>query len=197
MKKISKDGIELKRCPDCGQAGEGALIRKTIRHHWAEGVETQREYEAQLDVVSCSKCGAQVIDRYARLQMHEAWCRSNGILSPRQIRLIRNTLGLTIEDFARLLGFGSASVGRWERGMLVPNESSNRLMKLLRSKGVVRRLAADSGVTVPALGGFTARVVRADGSRADWTTVKFSKNYAPSESDRNRAATFRLRRGIA
>lgn len=70
MAKRNADTIVLKRCPDCGHHGDGSLYRRRITHHWIEGVEVEREFEAEIDVVCCAKCGAQVMDEYARRQMH-------------------------------------------------------------------------------------------------------------------------------
>jgi DNA-directed RNA polymerase subunit RPC12/RpoP len=70
MAKRNKDTIVLKQCPDCGHRGDGALQRQRITHRWIEGVEEEREFEAEIDAVCCTKCGAQVMDEYARLQLH-------------------------------------------------------------------------------------------------------------------------------
>lgn len=70
MAKRNADTIVLKRCPDCGHHGDGALQRRRITHRWIEGVEEEREFEAEIDAVCCAKCGAQVMDEYARRQMH-------------------------------------------------------------------------------------------------------------------------------
>ena len=87
----TKDMIALKRCPDCEHSGEGALVRRRITHRWEEGVDETRQYSAEIDVIACTKCGAQVIDEYARLQQHEVWCKENGLLGPRAIRELQKS----------------------------------------------------------------------------------------------------------
>jgi putative zinc finger/helix-turn-helix YgiT family protein len=190
--KRNKSKIALKCCPDCGHGGEGALVRKRVTHRWQEGVHEKRQYSAALDVVACTKCGAEVIDEYARLQQHEVWCNENGLLGPRAIRDLRDRLKLSQEDFAKLLRLGPASVRRWERGVTVQNASLDSLMRLLQRSANVTDLARWAGVSVPEVtGGATTRLVAADGTKGAWK-AKHSEFYTPSEDVRTRAASFTL-----
>jgi putative zinc finger/helix-turn-helix YgiT family protein len=196
MKKNSKtrkkNAIALKCCPDCGNAGEGALFRKHVTHEWKEGVHEKRQYSAEIDVIACTKCGAQVIDEYARLQQHEVWCKENGLLGPRAIRDLRRNLKLSREDFAKLLRLGSASVSRWERGVVVQNAALDSLMRLLARKENVHDLATWAGVSVPAVTGTaTTRLVAEDGTKGPWT-IKHSEYYEETDEVRKRAAKFPL-----
>ena len=190
--KRNKFKIALKCCPDCGHGGDGALVRKRVTHRWQEGVHEKRQYSAELDVIACTKCGAEVVDEYARLQQHEVWCKENGLLGPRAIRDLRDRLKLSQEDFAKLLRLGSASVRRWERGVTVQNASLDSLMRLLQRSANVTDLARWAGVSVPEVtGGATTRLVAADGTKGAWK-AKHSEFYTPSEDVRTRAASFTL-----
>jgi putative zinc finger/helix-turn-helix YgiT family protein len=193
MAKRNKDTIVLKQCPDCGHGGDGALRRQRITHRWIEGVEEEREFEAEIDAVCCTKCGAQVMDEYARLQKHEAWCRATGMLGPRQIRQIRRRLHLTIEQFAKLLGTGSASVGRWERGGTVQSRAYDRMMRLLDEAGVKEKLAEWSGVKLRTPeSGSKLWLVRESGARLEWK-FQHSAFYEPTPSARAAQDRFELR----
>lgn len=193
MAKRNKDTIALKQCPDCGHSGDGALVRQRISHRWIEGVEEEREFEASIDAVCCTKCGAKVMDEYARLQKHEAWCRGVGLLSPRQIRQIRRKRNLTIPQFAKLLGIGSASIGRWERGATVQNVGNDNLMRLLAKQSNFAMLARRAGIAVPETA--ATRLISANGDTGPW------KPRFPSienlDEVRARANRFRLRIGVA
>jgi putative zinc finger/helix-turn-helix YgiT family protein len=193
MAKRNKDTIVLKQCPDCGRGGDGALKRQRITHRWIEGVEEEREFEAEIDAVCCSKCGTQVMDEYARLQKHEAWCRATGMLGPRQIRRIRRRLNLTIEQFAKLLGTGSASVGRWERGATVQNVGNDNLMRLLSKRSNVVALARRAGIVTPESA--VTRLISADGDPGTWQPRFPSLQITPELQAR--ARRFRPRRGVA
>ena len=192
-KNRTKDGaIALTRCPDCGHSGQGALVRRSVNHEWLEGVEEKRRYCATIDVVACTRCGAEVIDEHARLQQHEVWCRENGLLGPREIRKLRKSLRLTLPGFARLLGLGSASVGRWERGITVQNRANDRFMRLLAIPGSVDELSRLSGVSVGgASQGRALRVVSEDGARGEWR-ILHSKHYRETEDARERERRFPL-----
>ena len=193
MAKRNKDTIVLKQCPDCGHGGDGALRRQRITHRWIEGVEEEREFEAEIDAVCCAKCGAQVMDEYARLQKHEAWCRATGVLGPRQIRRIRRRLNLTIEQFAKLLGTGSASVGRWERGATVQNVGNDNLMRLLAKRSNVVALARRAGIVTPESA--VTRLISAEGDPGTWQPRFPSLQITPELQAR--ARRFRPRRGVA
>lgn len=192
-KKAPNTAIALKRCPDCGHAGEGALRRERISHRWVEGVEETRAYEAPVDAICCAKCGAQVLDEYARLQKHEVWCRENGLLGPARIRRIRRRLGLSITQFAELLGTGSASVGRWERGVTVQNVGYDNLIRLLRRKSNVAELARRAGIAIPVVA--ATRLVAADGTAGPWQPRFRALEITPEL--RARASSFRPRVGVA
>lgn len=190
--KHKKDMITLKRCPDCGHSGDGALVRRRVNHRWEEGVEEKRRYSAEIDVIACAKCGAQVIDEYARIQQHEVWCTENGLLGPRAIRDLRSSLKLSQEDFAKLLRLGPASIRRWERGAIVQNAALDSLMRLLQRSENVADLARWAGVSVPEVtGAATTRFVDADGTKGPWR-VKHSEHYIQSEDVKDRAARFPL-----
>lgn len=193
MAKRNKDTIVLKQCPDCGHGGDGALRRQRITHRWIEGVEEEREFEAEIDAVCCTKCGAQVMDEYARLQKHEAWCRATGVLGPRQIRRIRRRLNLTIEQFAKLLGTGSASVGRWERGATVQNVGNDNLMRLLAKRSNVVALARRAGIVTPESA--VTRLISAEGDPGTWQPRFPSLQITPELQAR--ARRFRPRKGVA
>ena len=190
--KRNKFKIALKCCPDCGHGGEGALVRKRVTHRWQEGVHEKRQYSAELDVVACTKCGAEVIDEYARLQQHEVWCNDNGLLGPQAIRDLREGLKLSQEDFAKLLRLGPASVRRWERGVTVQNASLDSLMRLLEVDGNREDLERWAGISAPlAASGVAMRLVAADGTKGPWK-VKHSAYYTPAEDMPKRAASFTL-----
>jgi HTH-type transcriptional regulator/antitoxin MqsA len=56
-----------------------------------------------------------------------------GLLSAREIREIREELGLTQQGLERLLGVGPKTVVRWERGTVFQNRSTDSLLRVLRA----------------------------------------------------------------
>ncbi len=69
-------------------------------------------------------------DRLSREQMRQV-AKAKGILSPDEIRGIRKGLGLTQEEFQRLLGVSSPAVSRWETGAMLPSKTTDNLMRVI------------------------------------------------------------------
>ena len=55
-------------------------------------------------------------------------------MTPKEIRDIRERLGLTQEGFAREIGVSFATVNRWERGHMAPNGLSLKALQQMEKK---------------------------------------------------------------
>jgi len=55
-------------------------------------------------------------------------------MEPERIRLLRQKLQLTQEDFAHLIGVTFSTVNRWENGKSAPNRIAYRLLAGLEKK---------------------------------------------------------------
>jgi HTH-type transcriptional regulator/antitoxin MqsA len=86
----------------------------------------------------CAQCGeaflsltaADQLQREAVAHLREA----RGLLTPDQIRSLRRSLGVSQAALERLLGVGSKTVVRWERGTVFQSATADRLMRLLIAK---------------------------------------------------------------
>lgn len=107
------------------------------------------ELSADIPVHSCTRCDASYTGTEAERIEHDAVCRHLGVLTPEEIQGIRKRHGLSRAAFARLTGFGKASLARWERGELIQNISSDRYLKLLQDPEVFRRLTSLAGIEDP------------------------------------------------
>jgi len=75
------------------------------------------------------------------------------LLTPEQVRAIRRKLGLTQPDFERLLGVGTNTVVRWERGTVPQSAAADSLLRLLDEfPETARFLAERHDVQLPAGG---------------------------------------------
>lgn len=113
----------------------------------------------------CPECGEAwyTPDQMDRAQRSAAdRIRANeGLLDPDEIRTIREKLELSQADFERLLCFGPKTVGRWERGSVFQNRSSDLLMRIVRNfPDVVRFLAGRQDVELPRDGEWPAKSQR-------------------------------------
>lgn len=57
----------------------------------------------------------------------------DGLLSPAEIRAIRESMGLSQAGLEQLLGVGAKTVVRWERGTVVPNRATDNLLRTIEA----------------------------------------------------------------
>lgn len=121
----------MRRCPNCGHA---PLREETITDRFEyrpDGEEPLTVEVHDVPVEVCPKCGEKYFGSVAARVQHEAVCRSLGLLTPAEIQAIRERLGPTQAEFARLTGIGEATISRWERGRILPNRAMDRYLRLL------------------------------------------------------------------
>jgi putative zinc finger/helix-turn-helix YgiT family protein len=135
-------------CPECGC---GRIETETIAHSFPYGHgDSKVDLTTSVPLHRCHDCGAEFLDSTAETLMHDEVCRHLGVMTPAEIRLLRERCGdLTRAEFARITKLGEATVGRWERGELIQNSANDQLLYLLTfPENVIRlreRLASSSG----------------------------------------------------
>jgi len=86
------------------------------------------------DVALCAICGEEVTEMKmgdAILERAYAVYRlRHGILSPEQIRVLRESTGLSQRGFARLLGWDEVQVNRYETGTILDDAHNSLLVAL-------------------------------------------------------------------
>ena len=102
----------------------------------------------------CDKCGDErrtVEQREGAEQAAVAAMRSaHALLTPREIRQLRERLGLTPQQLGELLyGIPRGIVEGWERGRYLQNPQVDALLRSLRDRETLERRAAKAGVTLP------------------------------------------------
>jgi putative zinc finger/helix-turn-helix YgiT family protein len=131
---------EEQHCPECG---DGAVSRRIERQlfPYGEGAEAV-ELTVLVPVWKCSECGFEFLDESAEAIRHEAVCRHLGVLTPNDIRQMREEYGYSRAEFSRLTRLGEATLNRWENGILIQNQAYDQYLRLLRFPENVRRLQA-------------------------------------------------------
>jgi HTH-type transcriptional regulator / antitoxin MqsA len=104
------------------------------------------------DLQRCSSCGETYFGPDDIDAVHRAAAdvvRANeGLLSPEEIRELRESLHLSQAAFERLIGAGAKTVVRWERGTIFQSKVTDTLMRVLRAVPEAREfLAANAKVT--------------------------------------------------
>ena len=124
-------------CFDCGAP---------VRTEWHDTTfpygadQSAIELGVRLPVEVCVSCGAGSLGHEAAQIKHEAVCTHLGVLTPREVRAIREHHHLSRAAFAALTGLGSATLHRWENGLLIQNRANDRYLRLLRSAENILRL---------------------------------------------------------
>jgi putative zinc finger/helix-turn-helix YgiT family protein len=122
---------KLRRCPNCGHS---PLREETITDRFEykpDGEEPLTVEVADVPVEVCPKCGEKYLGPAAVRVQHAAVCQALGLLTPAEIQAIRERLGPTQAEFARLTGIGEATLSHWERGRILPNRAMDHYLRLL------------------------------------------------------------------
>jgi putative zinc finger/helix-turn-helix YgiT family protein len=119
-------------CPHCETTRQ--VQSTTATEHVVvrgEAIPVTREHRA------CQACGASFDQPGApdtAALAHEAYRRKAGLLSPDEIRAFRTAHDLTQHELGRLLGWGGATVSRYENGAL-QDDAHDRALRLLMRAG--------------------------------------------------------------
>jgi putative zinc finger/helix-turn-helix YgiT family protein len=120
---------ETRRCAECGEDAVRVSFEEQ-QFVYGDGKDAV-ELSARVPVWVCGHCGDAYTDGDAEDLRHEAVCRHLGVLSPVQIRALREQHKMSQAEFAKVTGFGVASLKRWETGALIQNQSADRLLRLI------------------------------------------------------------------
>jgi putative zinc finger/helix-turn-helix YgiT family protein len=110
--------------------------------------------EVERGLYRCSKCGDEQRTVEQREAAEKAALESirgqHALLTPKEIRQLRESLGLTAAQVGELLyGVPKGVVEGWERGRYLQNREADALLRSLRDRPTLERRAAKAGVTLP------------------------------------------------
>ncbi|EGD50153.1 helix-turn-helix domain protein [Thermoanaerobacter ethanolicus JW 200] len=101
----------------------------------------------------CSVCGEELFDEELEEEniqrVYDIYRKKHGILSPKEIKNIRESYGLSQRAFAKLLGIGEASIARYETGALPEKSLSNMIMLLKDPKNMEKLLEKNEEALTP------------------------------------------------
>lgn len=93
-----------------------------------------------LPVHRCAECEFEFVDHEGERLRHEAVCRHLGVLSPAEVRSVREHHGMARATFAQITGLGEATLGRWENGAVVQNRANDLYLRLISTPWIMSRL---------------------------------------------------------
>lgn len=132
-------------CPSCGSTS--IYSTSEVERFQYGDKEDATVLSASVRVHHCQGCGFAFTDRDASEIRHDAVCRHLGVLTPAEVRAVRERYSLSQAAFAELSKIGKASLARWESGVLVQNQANDNLLYLLTFSENFARLADRAGHT--------------------------------------------------
>lgn len=129
-------------CPMC--EAEREMQSRTVREEYKVRGET-----IPIDVprLSCPTCGESIVDEAfgdPTLHVYAEYRRRHGLLSPEQIRGIREKYDLSQDAFASLLGTSPATLARYEGGSL-QDKAYDHLIRACENPAFVADLVSREG----------------------------------------------------
>ena len=125
-------------CPMCAKS---EITTSWDSHAFFYGSgESAVNLTVNIPVRRCEFCEFGYLDEEAEQLKHEAVCEHLGVLSPSEIRRIREGHGMTRARFAQVTGLGEASLNRWENGLTIQTHANDRYLRLLSRPAIMRQL---------------------------------------------------------
>ncbi len=135
-------------CPNCEKFTELECIEKR------EDIKVRGELiKIDTKFFKCKECEDEFEDQNSNddpLEIaYKEYRRRHGMYQPEDIKELRKKFGLTQIEFSRLLGWGVASLSRYENGAL-QEEGHDRYLQLLKSPENLLKLIEINGEFLPA-----------------------------------------------
>lgn len=137
------DAAEAHTCPLCDSRSIHTF-RHTDEFIYGLG-DSAATLRVELPVRRCMDCGTEFIDHVGESLRHAAVCRHLGVLTPAEVRGVREQHGMTKAAFAEATAIAEATLGRWETGAAIQDRASDRYLRLVRIPfvmGVLKNLSS-------------------------------------------------------
>lgn len=132
-------------CPECGKNESQIFKKEEILPVRGEDIHV----ESNIRVCSC---GNELFDVNLEdenlSRAYDIFRKKHDILSPNEIKSIREMYGLSQRTLGKLLGWGEITVHRYESGA-IPDASHNLMLKAFRNPEIVRDFLRESQNQIP------------------------------------------------
>lgn len=115
-------------CPCCG---EGTL-RSLSRDYLAKIGEGQKIKIPNVSMEVCDKCGEEILSLESARLVDAAIADHTERLTPDDLQEIREQCGVDQTEMSDVLGLGSKTYHRWEKGSQYPSRSMGYYLRILR-----------------------------------------------------------------
>ncbi|MDA8130394.1 MAG: type II toxin-antitoxin system MqsA family antitoxin [Elusimicrobia bacterium] len=124
---------KIEECPVCGSKNM-VTVRGQRRFPIGVDGKIHNIVVKGLTWEECSDCHEIFLDDNATKIIEAAQFQELSLLSPAELKSIRQELNLSQTSMARLLGVGAKSYLRWETGLSVQNKAMDNLIRLIVEK---------------------------------------------------------------
>lgn len=129
IKMQNSESIQNETCVICGS--ENAKMQM-VHHEFDYKCGNQSEVlTAYVPVVECGDCEEAYFGQGAEEIKHEAVCNFLGRLTPKAIVELRGKLGMSQAQLAEHTGMGTASIKRWETGLVIQGAAFDKQLREL------------------------------------------------------------------
>jgi putative zinc finger/helix-turn-helix YgiT family protein len=134
-------------CPNCEKISE------------LEHIVTTEELNVRGDIIKveveyyrCTECGEEFEDPRSKDdpldKAYREYRRRHGMIQPEEIREMRKLYGLTQQELSKLIGWGGATLSRYENGAL-QDDAHDRFLQLVKDPENLQRIVNKNGGFLP------------------------------------------------
>lgn len=135
-------------CPYCEKPAPASLVEAVVSHS-IKGVEVT----VAAKLARCDICGNEFnspeLDQDLAAMALDAYRGKAGLLKPDQIREFRATFDLTQQELARLLGWGTTTLSRYENGAIQDEAHDRALRMIMRPETLLSELTERPDTLAP------------------------------------------------
>jgi HTH-type transcriptional regulator / antitoxin MqsA len=129
MSELTRNG-HGRRCPVC-ERGILKLRLLSEEFEYTENGDTILVRTQDVPVEDCDVCGESFSGPKAARIRHWAIGHALRLLPAHEIRTIRERLGQSLDQFAKLIGITTERLAQWEDGTLWQDRTADRLLRLI------------------------------------------------------------------
>lgn len=134
-------------CPECEQVSDLETLQKDV-----EIVVRGEPIEVNAELLRCLSCGEEFKDLKSDVDFldlaFKEYRRKHNMLMPEEIKGLRSHYGLTQKELSDLLGWGDATLSRYENGAL-QSDANERMLRMLTEPGNLLRLIEENPNAIP------------------------------------------------
>jgi putative zinc finger/helix-turn-helix YgiT family protein len=134
-------------CPNCEKISELEHIITT------EEVNVRGDLiKIEVEYYKCTECGEEFEDPGSKddplEKAYREYRRKHGMIQPEEISEMRKLYGLTQQELSKLIGWGGATISRYENGAL-QDHAHDRVLQLIRNPENLQKLVNKNGSFLP------------------------------------------------